>query len=119
MFGSSLDEVAGWAGGPGSAYPGQWGVFPRAVMELLGRGRGKRARLTANIIEIYFGQFFDLLNEKKEVPLTLASYDGSLDGVRQMDVRGPADVAKIIGRATLVCNEFLNVNRKSTHGQHS
>jgi len=94
MFGSQLDQVASWAGG--ESYPAQWGVFPRAVMELLARLQGRRVLLTANIVEIYFWQAFDLLNQKAELNWG-QNYDGTLEGVRQMEVRGPQDIAKIIG----------------------
>ena len=107
MFGSQLDQVASWAGG--ESYPAQWGVFPRAVMELLARLQGRRVLLTANIVEIYFWQAFDLLNQKAELNWG-QNYDGTLEGVRQMEVRGPQDIAKIIG--TIQISIIPNENRE-------
>jgi len=97
MFGSKLDEVAEH---DGESFPKDWGIFPRAVITALRqmKERGGRYVFSANVIEIYFFQVFDLLNEKKgerkNIYYNGADFDFSK--VFEMEVETSADVDKMI-----------------------
>ena len=83
MFGSRLDKVAEYHEGP----------FPRAVMTALKKmdEKGCKYVFSANVIEIYFGQIFDLLNQKKPInPYSGGNFDFS--GVFETEVKCSADV---------------------------
>ena len=90
MFGSRLDKVAEYHEGP---FPDDWGIFPRAVMTALKKMNEKGCKyvFSANVIEIYFGQIFDLLNQKKPInPYSGGNFDFS--GVFETEVKCSADV---------------------------
>ena len=96
MFGSRLDKVAAHDQQP---FPDERGIFPRAVMTALERMKEKGGRyiFTANIIEIYFGGLYDLLNAKKTVHSD-QYYGGDFDfhGVYEMEVKNSEDVDRFV-----------------------
>ena len=89
MFGSQLGEVKHFEA-DSDDMPKQWGLFPRALISALERIKvrsrtnneriktktesfpqqkddGGKSKLTAQVVEIYFGVATDLLNDKKKV----------------------------------------------------
>eukprot|EP00090_Calanus_glacialis_P026124 TRINITY_DN40975_c0_g1_i1.p1 TRINITY_DN40975_c0_g1~~TRINITY_DN40975_c0_g1_i1.p1 ORF type:complete len:325 (-),score=65.73 TRINITY_DN40975_c0_g1_i1:7-954(-) len=94
MFGSRLDKVAEYHEGP---FPDDWGIFPRAVMTALKKMNEKGCKyvFSANVIEIYFGQIFDLLNQKQPInPYSGGNFDFS--GVFETEVKCSADVDRLV-----------------------
>merc|ERR1712165_235959 len=69
MFGSQLGEVKHFEA-DGGEMPKQWGLFPRALISALERIKKDddgKSKLTAQVIELYFGAACDLLNDKNKV----------------------------------------------------
>ena len=97
MFGSRLDKVAEHQG---VDFPKDWGIFPRAVITAMDKMREKGGKFvfSANIIEIYFGQIYDLLNDKQAVNnnryYSGANFDFS--GVFETEVKDSGDVMRLI-----------------------
>merc|ERR550519_3168458 len=96
MFGSQLDQVSSFHE---QSFPTDWGIFPRAVITALEKMNktGERYIFTANIVEIYFGAIYDLLNEKKTVHGDYY-FGGDFDfhGMFEMEVKSNDDVDKLI-----------------------
>jgi len=97
MFGSRLDKVAKHQG---ETFPDDWGIFPRAVITAMDKMKEKGGKFvfSANVIEIYFFQMFDLLNEKNPIADSGANFDFS--SVFETEVRDIADVDRW---RTVVC----------------
>ena len=60
-------EACSSSGSPGSRAPRDWGVFPRAVLELM-HADGVRS-IRASAVEVYHENVFDLMNERTQLSL--------------------------------------------------
>jgi hypothetical protein len=85
-----------------STFPAEWGIFARTIltifkqMEKLKSSDSSVFYFSATIIEIYFMEVYDLLNEKKKVP-TSPHQAGEFDygKAKEMKIENANDVAKI------------------------
>lgn len=62
-----------------SGAPAQWGVFPRAMLDLLAAPELVGATFRASAVEVYMDQAYDLLNGRK--PLRVGAVRGSGRGI--------------------------------------
>jgi len=101
MFGSQLGEVKHFEA-DGGEMPKQWGLFPRALISALERIKKDddgKSKLTAQVIELYFGAACDLLNDKNKVSNVLEQWGNSnfgAFGLAEIEIKGPRDIAKLI-----------------------
>ena len=118
MFGSQLGEVKHFEA-DSEDMPKQWGLFPRALISALDRIKvmlshvqktktdkflwqkedDGKSKLTAQVIELYFGGASDLLNDKKKVSNVLDQWGSSnfgAFGLAEIEITGTRDIAKLI-----------------------
>merc|ERR1711936_355605 len=101
MFGSQLGEVKHFEA-DSEDMPKQWGLFPRALISALERIKKDddgKSKLTAQVVEIYFGVATDLLNDKKKVSNVMDQWGGSnfgAFGLAEIEITGTRDIAKLI-----------------------
>ena len=110
VFGSSLDTVQAHDL-ESRQFPKEWGLFPRAIMlameKMKERGNEKVKHVfTANVIELYFFEVYDLLNNKAKVRTEECrgnSFDFQWN--REMEVSTTRDVSALI--------DIMHTNRQS------
>ena len=91
--------------------PGGWGIFPRTVLSALDKIRRPEKlqtaadssykvvswRLSASVIEMYFGEIKDLLDAKRVIPVGWTSNkDFDYNVTKQMPVKSEEDLKKLI-----------------------
>ena len=110
MFGSNLDAVKAH-NLESKQFPEGWGIFPRAIMQAMEIMKERESEsvkyvFTANVIEIYFFQVFDLLNNRSTVHANKwGGGDWDFQGVHQIEIASTKDVSKLI--------DIMHTNRQS------
>lgn len=64
----------------------------------------KEYKFTASVIDLYFFEFFDLLNDRKKL---VVQSDSEIDGYVEMELKTPGDVCNLVNMA---------MNHRVSHG---
>lgn len=104
LFGSQLEEVKRFGSNCGDMLdmPGTWGLLPRTLVSALQLLKSEDKtkgdwKLTATVLELYFGQCLDLLNGKKPIHVdNLGRADFGDFGFTDMEVTSYEDISRLM-----------------------